>query len=188
MTIAGSMEDLSLHILDIAENSLNAGATEVSITIDEDTQSDLLTVEVMDNGKGMDTDTSHNVMDPFYTTRTTRSVGLGLPLLNESARSANGSVKVASVPGKGTTVTATFQLSHIDRKPLGRMADTITAIIAGHPDVDVSYRHERDGASVVLETKDIRERFEDLPLSSTRVLGFIREYLTQEEDDLLHHD
>lgn len=182
------MEDLSLHILDIAENSLNAGATEVSITIDEDTQSDLLTVEVMDNGKGMDTDTSHNVMDPFYTTRTTRSVGLGLPLLNEAARLANGSVKVASVPGKGTTVTATFQLSHIDRKPLGRMADTVTAIIAGRPDVDVRYRHQRGDAVLAFTTKDIRERFEDLPLNSARVLGFIREYLTQEDNDLMPHD
>ena len=182
------MEDLSLHILDIAENSLNAGATNVHIAITEDAREDLLTIEVTDDGQGIDTQTSDHAADPFYTTRTTRRVGLGLPLLDEAARAANGSISITSVPGKGTRVTATFQLSHIDRKPLGRMADTITAIIASRPDVDVSYRHERAGTSVVFNTKEIKERFEGLPLKSTRVLGFIREYLTQEENDLLHDD
>lgn len=181
------MEDLSLHILDIVENSLNAGATIVDITIKEDAHGDLLTIEVKDNGRGMDTRTSDNARDPFYTTRTTRRVGLGLPMLEEAAKAANGGMVITSAPGEGTTITVTFQLSHIDRKPLGRMADTVTAIIAGRPEVDLNYRHERAGESIVFSTKDIKERFQDLPLNSTQALSFIREYLTQEENGLTYH-
>ncbi len=182
------MEDLSLHILDIAENSLSAGATLIQITVTEDTGRDLLTVVVSDNGRGMSRKTSMSVADPFYTTRTTRRVGLGLPLLAEAAKAANGDMTVTSDPGKGTTITASFQLNHIDRKPVGPMADTIVAVIAARPDVDVVYRHDRDGVSVMLDTREIRERSGGLPLNSTRMLGFIREYVAQEENELMHHD
>src|SRR5512142_3272074 len=120
------MEDLSLHILDIAENAINAGATAITIDIEENSAEDTLTIEITDNGCGMDADTLKHALDPFYTTRTTRRVGLGLPMLQEAATAANGFVDLRSVPGFGTAVRATFQSSHIDRKPLGDIAETIT--------------------------------------------------------------
>lgn len=181
------MEDLSLHILDIAENSLNAGAGDIRIVVKEDVRLDLLTLEVTDNGQGMDASLAANALYPFCTTRTTRRVGLGLPLLDEAAKAANGSMSISSIPGKGTTVTATFQLSHIDRKPLGRMADTITTIVARRPDVNIDYIHERSDEVIQFNTKEIKQQFPDLRLDAPQVLSFIREYLTQEEESLLHH-
>ena len=124
------MEDLSLHILDVAENAITAGAENISIVVQDDVARDLLTIEITDDGKGMGEDALEKASDPFYTTRTTRKVGLGLALLKEAAAMANGQVDIRSAPNRGTTVRATFQLSHIDRKPLGKMADTITALLA----------------------------------------------------------
>lgn len=178
------MEDLSLHILDIAENSINAGATSIEIIIDEDVKRDLLKVEIADNGSGMDAKDKEKAMDPFYTTRTTRRVGLGLPFLDEATRMANGELDIHSQPGVGTIVRATFQLSHIDCKPIGNMAETITTLIAGQPAIDITYRHERDGHSVSLSTKEIRQQVDKVPLNSGEVLNFIRQYLEQEENSL----
>jgi anti-sigma regulatory factor (Ser/Thr protein kinase) len=178
------MEDLSLHILDIAENSINAGATNIEIVIDEDSKQDLLKLEIADNGSGMDATSVARAMDPFYTTRTTRRVGLGLPFLDEAARAANGSLHIDSHVGVGTRVMATFQRSHIDRKPIGNMTDTITALIAGWPAVDITYRHELDKRVVALSTKEIRQQVDGVPLNSREVLRFVRQYLEQEENSL----
>jgi anti-sigma regulatory factor (Ser/Thr protein kinase) len=181
------MEDLSLHILDIAENSLKAGARKIAITIREDAAADQLTLEVSDDGKGMDAAVAAQAMNPFFTTGTTRRVGLGLPLLSEAATVAGGRVDIRSVPGKGTSICATFRLSHIDRKPLGNMAETIAALIAGRPELDLTYRHDRDGGSVLFTTATVRERLGGVPLNSAAVLHFVMEYLTQEENCLPHH-
>lgn len=178
------MQDLSLHVLDIAENSINAGSTSIEISIEEDIKQDLLKLEIRDNGSGMDAHAIEKAMDPFYTTRTTRRVGLGLPFLDEAARAANGSLVIDSHVGVGTKVIATFQLSHIDRKPIGNMADTITALIAGRPDVDITYRHVREGHVISLSTKDIRPQGDGASLHSTEALNFIRHYLEQEENSL----
>jgi signal transduction histidine kinase len=124
------MEDLSLHILDIVENSVTAGATEIKILVVEDTVMDRLSLEITDNGDGMDEVTCQKVLDPFFTTRTTRRVGLGLPLLVEAAQESGGSLELDSAPGQGTTVRAVFQLSHPDRKPLGDIAATLGTILA----------------------------------------------------------
>ena len=180
------MEDLSLHILDIAENSMKAGARRIDIVIRESRVQDLLTIEIADDGEGMEAEAVARVQDPFYTTRTTRRVGLGLPMLAEASRAAEGTMDVRSAPGRGTTVYATFRLSHIDRKPLGNMAETITTLIAGWPDADLTYRHERDGRSVSFSTADARLRLGGLPLNSVEVLSFISRFLTQEEDSLFH--
>lgn len=179
------MEDLSLHILDIAENSITAGAGHITIVVREETARDLLTVEISDDGEGMPAAVVEQATDPFYTTRTTRKVGLGLALLNEAAVAANGTVNVRSTPHLGTTVTATFQLSHVDRKPLGRLADTITALIAARSDINVSYERERDGRSFAFDTREIRDRLDGLPLNSVRTLNFIRDYLSQEEEHIV---
>jgi len=112
------MQDLSLHILDIIENSINAGAKRVEIMINEDLEKDILSIEIKDNGEGIDRETLEKVLDPFYTTRTTRRVGLGLSLLSQSAKEAEGDISIKSEKGVGTAVHAYFKHSHIDRRPL----------------------------------------------------------------------
>lgn len=178
------MEDLSLHILDIAENSIAAGAKHISITVDEDISADLLTIEISDDGRGMNAAAVKNVIDPFYTTRTTRRVGLGLPLLLEAATAAGGSVEVKSSADGGTWVKAVFRYSHVDRKPLGNMAETVTVLLATSDDIDIRYEHARNEKTLLLDTRDIREKIGGGPLNSIQALAIMRTYLTHEESTL----
>ena len=142
------MEDLSLHILDIAENALSASASRITISLIEDTHQDLLTLEIQDNGKGMDAAALHQALDPFYTTRTTRRVGLGLPLLAQAAQQCEGSLEIDSEPGKGTTVKAVFRMSHPDMKPFGDVSETLRTIVMGHPDLDLQFEYIKDNACI----------------------------------------
>lgn len=178
------MEDLSLHILDIAENSISAGARNLRIVVIEDVPSDLLCIEIADDGKGMPPEVAKQADDPFYTTRTTRRVGLGLALLREATVMAHGTMNIHSAPGSGTTIRATFQLSHIDRKPLGNMADTITALLATGAEINIRYKHIRDGKAVEFDAKEIQDQLGDTPLSSIEALNVIRGYLNHEEQIL----
>ncbi|MBM4161218.1 MAG: sensor histidine kinase [Ignavibacteria bacterium] len=173
------MEDLSLHILDIVENSVSAGAKNVEIVVSENRPRDLLRIEISDDGKGMNPAAVAHATDPFYTTRTTRKVGLGLALLEEAAKMANGSMDIHSVPGIGTKVIAIFQHSNIDRKPLGDMAATIVMLVAGSPDVEFTYRYEHDGYTFTFQTKEIRAQLRGLEMNSPDTLSFIREYITE---------
>jgi hypothetical protein len=139
-----SMQDLSLHILDIVENSIAASARRIEIRIAEDTRQDLLSVEIRDDGQGMDAEAQKKALDPFFSTKTTRRVGLGLPLLAQAARETGGSLQLESEPGGGTTVKAMFQLSHPDRKPLGDIAETLRTILAGRPELDLQFEYRKD--------------------------------------------
>ncbi|MDP3259901.1 MAG: ATP-binding protein [Thermodesulfovibrionales bacterium] len=168
------MEDLSLHILDIVENSIAAGANRVEIRVIEDTRKDILSVEIRDNGKGMSEEVLENAVDPFYTTRTTRRVGLGLSLLSQSAKEAEGEMTIKSKEDEGTTIYAYFKHSHIDRKPIGNMAETLIVLIAGNPDIDFLYEHRLNNRAYSINTKDIREELGDVPLSSPGVIEVIR--------------
>jgi len=152
------VQDLSLHILDIVENSIRAKASRIEIKVVEDTRKDLLTIEIKDNGQGIDEETVKKVLDPFFTTRVTRKVGLGLPLLSQAARESGGDVEIESKVGRGTRIKATFGYSHIDRKPLGNMEATLTTLIAGNPEVDFIYEHKNDELEYRLDTKEIRAR------------------------------
>lgn len=182
------MEDLSLHILDIAENSIAAGARTIAVTICEDTAGDVLSLEITDDGRGMEPDAAARAVDPFYTTRTTRRVGLGLSLLEEAATAADGTLAIRSSPGAGTTIGATFRLSHTDRKPLGAIADTIAALISTHAGVNILYTHRRDGRSFVFDTQEIQRQTEGASLNTSEALSVIREYLLREEDTLARQD
>ena len=142
------MEDLSLHILDIVENSIAASANRITIRIVEDTQKDSLSLEISDNGKGMDAEARKKALDPFFTTKTTRRVGLGLPLLAQAAREGGGTFEILSERGEGTTVKAAFQLSHPDRKPLGDIAETLQTILAGRPELDLHFEYQKDSELV----------------------------------------
>lgn len=168
------MQDLSLHILDIVENSLAAGATRVEIRIAEDLKADLMTIEIIDDGSGMDEEMMKRALDPFFTTKTVRRVGLGLPLLAEACRMSNGQMCLQSCPGKGTTVRATFQNSHIDRKPLGNMGDTLFTLIVGHPEVDLFFEHRKDGAHFSLDTGELKADLGAIPLNTPEIASALR--------------
>lgn len=138
------MEDLSLHILDIVENAVAAGAARVLIAVNENARRDLLSFRVTDNGRGMSREEKERALDPFFTTKRKRT-GLGLPLLAQTAEVCGGRVVLESVPRKGTRVTARFRFRHIDRPPLTKMTETMMMLIFGHPDVEFRYQHTRNG-------------------------------------------
>ncbi|HNT56709.1 MAG TPA: ATP-binding protein [Syntrophales bacterium] len=169
------MLELSMHILDIVENSIRAGATLVSITIEEDLEGDRFRIEITDDGSGMDAETCRKAVDPFYTTKTVRRVGLGLPLFRQAAEMTNGSFSIRCGSSGGTTVSAEFQRSHIDRQPLGDMASTLKALLAGNPAMDLVYTHGRAGASYRLDTREIRGALDGIPMDHPEVLRLIGE-------------
>jgi len=149
------MEDLSLHILDVVENSIAANASKIIIKIIEEKEKDLLVIEIKDNGRGMNEETINKVLDPFYTTRTTRRVGLGLSLLQQAAKESNGDFEINSKPGVGTEIKASFQDSHIDRKPIGDMNSTIVTLITSHPEINFIYEYQDEEDNYVLDSKEI---------------------------------
>lgn len=170
--------DLSQHILDIAENGVKAGATLLHLTIEEDTVADTLRIVVQDNGSGMNAETLAKVEDPWFTTRTTRNVGLGIPFFKQAAEMCSGSFDISSEPGVGTITEATFQHSHIDRPPLGDLAGTLLCMIVGFVGVDVLYHHCVDDREFTLDTREIRAILgDDVPFSDPDVLAFLNESL-----------
>lgn len=171
------MEDLSLHILDIVENSVAARADKIEIRITEDKKEDLLSVEVIDNGTGMDQETVKKALDPFYTSKTVRRFGFGLSLLAEAAKAANGHFSLKSKKGEGTMIKADFQHSHIDRQPLGDMAQTIITLIMGNPEIDIIYMHKKDSHSESFDTRIIKSDLGDIPINSLGGIRVIREEL-----------
>jgi hypothetical protein len=173
------MLELSMHILDIVQNSLAAQASQVDIRIREDLGKDLLILEVEDNGRGMSPELTQRVTDPFYTSRTTREVGLGLPLLKLAAERCGGRLEVQSQEGKGTRVSATFGLDHFDRAPLGDMGETLAVLICGNPGVDFLYEHGVDGQTYRLATREMREILGPVRLDEPSVHDFIRRDVQQ---------
>ena len=173
------MLELSLHILDIVENSTRAGAKRVYIDIIEDRKRDLLSLEIRDNGSGMSEDVFKKAMDPFFTTKTVRNIGLGLPMLAHAAERTGGRFNIESKGGEGTRVVAEFKLSHIDRQPLGDMASTLVTLVAGNTDVDFIYRHRHNDREYILDTRAIKKEMGDLPMEYVKALIFIRKHVEQ---------
>lgn len=171
------MEDISLHILDIVENSVAAKADKIEIRISEDKNKDLLSVEVIDNGIGMDEETVKKALDPFYTSRTVRRFGFGLPLLSEAAKAANGHLSIESKKGEGTKIKADFQYSHIDRKPLGDIGQTIISLVIGNPEIDLIYVHKRNSHAYRLDTRKIKAQLGEVPIYSPDGIRMIKEDL-----------
>lgn len=176
------MEDLSLHILDIAENSLSAGASKIEILIKEDTSEDLLILEVRDNGMGMDE--VLKATDPFFTTKTVRKVGLGIPLLKQAAEDCDGGLSIYSEKGKGTTITARFRISHINLKPMGDLGATIMVLIAGNPDVNFILEYNRDKKTFRFDTEEFRAAFGEMPINLPAILKVIKENINEGIRDL----
>ena len=173
------MLELAAHILDIAENSVRAGARLIEIDIDEDTAKDSLSIEIIDDGQGMKQEEIKKVLDPFYTTKTVRRVGLGLPLLADAAQRSGGSLQIESEKGKGTTVKATFGLSHVDRQPMGNIISTLIILIAGNSDVDFFYKYRHNDRQFELDTREIRKEIMDVPINHPEILKYIRGVLEE---------
>jgi sensor histidine kinase regulating citrate/malate metabolism len=173
------MEDLSLHILDIVENSVAARADKIEIRISEEKKKDLLSVEVIDNGIGMDKETEKKALDPFYTSKKVRRFGLGLSLLSEAAKAANGHLSIKSKKGEGTKIKANFQYSHIDRQPLGDMSQTIITLVVGNPEIDLIYAHKKNHHMYRLDTRKIKVQLNETPINSPTGIRLIREDLNK---------
>ncbi len=173
------MKDLSLHILDIVENAVSAKAKRIDILVIEEPKEDRFVIEIKDNGIGMDEEASQKAVDPFFTTRTSRRVGLGLSLLAQTAEDAGGTLRIESNLGKGTRVTATFRYHHIDRKPLGNMVETMMTLLLGNPELDISYTHKKEGGSYTLSSQWLKEQFQDRSLTNPEVIQRVRKHLQE---------
>lgn len=178
------MREIALHVLDLIQNSIEAGASFIQVEICEKPAQDRLSVRVADNGAGMDEQMLTTVTDPFTTSRKTRKIGLGLPLLEMTAQRADGKLTIHSQPGVGTEVMAVYRYSHWDRPPLGNMAVTLKVVIAGNPLINLSYRHCVEAAEFAFDTREIRKLLEDVPLNTPEVLVWIEQYLSENIDNL----
>lgn len=173
------MREIALHLMDIAENSVAAGADNITIEVHEDLQKDLLTTSVTDDGRGMDAETAQRVLDPFYTTRTTRKVGLGIPLLKLAAEMTEGGLSLETEAGKGTKVEANFRHSHIDRMPLGDLSSTFLALLVSHPKIHWIFVYQttaKDGNNDRFEFDDMELKNElvDMSITEPEILKFVR--------------
>lgn len=181
------MKELSLYILDITENSTRAGASEIYLTLTQNGKD--FSFSVKDNGCGMSEQTLKKITDPFYTTRTTRKVGLGIPFLRLAAELTGGHIEITSKSEEeypdshGTITTAYFDASSIDFVPLGDMVSTVVTLIQGNPDTDFIYTHTRDGKTVSLDTREIREVLSGVPLDNSEVISWIKENLTEQYNE-----
>jgi len=175
---------MSLHILDIAENGIGAGASLIDIAVTEDVKENRLIIDIKDNGRGIPADLLAHVLDPFYTTRTTRRVGLGLSLFREASKRCEGDFKISSRQGEGTEVTATFRLDHIDLAPLGNMAGSLTSLIMGNPNVDFVYTHKVDGKTFRLDTREVKKELEGAEITRPGVIKFLGDMIRESLADI----
>lgn len=164
------MRDISLHILDIAENSVKAGAKNITIKITEDEKKNLLTLEISDDGSGMKKEFVKKAHNPFVTSRTTRKVGMGISLLKNAANAAEGDLKIESAEKKGTKIKAWFKYDHIDRKPIGNIAETIISLILMSPDIIIRYVHKKNDEKFEFDTNEIKKQLEVISLNNNEIL------------------
>ena len=173
------MREIALHLLDIAENSVAAESKNISVHVHEDLFHDCLSACVIDDGRGMDEKTAQQVQDPFYTTRTTRNIGLGIPLLKLAAEMADGRFSLQSEPANGTWVEAEFRHSHVDRMPLGDLASTFLTLLISHPQIDWTFLYRvtdknQQSRDFVFESAELKSELGDISLTEPEVLTFVR--------------
>lgn len=178
------MTEISLNVLDVVQNSVRAGASLIEVVINVNRIEDQLTITIKDNGCGMSAEQAASVEDPFFTTRTTRKVGLGIPFFKMAAESTGGTFSIESVQGKGTLVTALFGLSHIDRMPLGDMTSTMHTLITMNSQIDFLYTYKIDNKSFTLDTREFREILGDVPFDALDVSAYIKDYLVENKNEV----
>lgn len=171
------MKTIADHILDILQNSVTAGATLIEIIVCEDVKPDIYAVEIRDNGRGMTEEEAANALEPFFTTRTTRKVGLGLPLFKQNAEASGGGLSIKSLPGYGTTVRAEFVSKHIDRPVMGDIAGVFVLSAIGHPGVSFRYEHTTSWGTFGISTDEVYEMLDGVPLSASEVRCAVMELI-----------
>lgn len=172
------MEDLSVHILDIAQNSIDAGAENIEISIDEDRSRDTLTITIKDDGKGLQRDAINQLIDPFYTTKG-KKTGLGIPLLAQSAHEAGGDIIIESEPEKGMKIMARFSLNHIDIRPLGDLTSTLLSLIYGNPEKDVIFSFRSENGEFRFDTRELKDELGGVPLNFPGLYTLLRKDLSE---------
>lgn len=178
------MRELSLNVLDVAQNSITAMASLITVEVEEDRLTDTLTIRIIDNGKGMTKEQLLSVKDPFFTTRTTRKVGMGIPLFKLAAEQTGGYFDISSELGKGTEVTAVFKTDSVDFTPLGDMCSTVVMLITMNTDRDFIYKKAVDENEFVLDTRELKNILGEVPLDSPEVVEWIRDYIKENEENL----
>ena len=178
------MKELSLHILDITTNSINAGSTLIKIEIIEDIDEDSLKIIISDNGSGIKTEKINEILDPFYTTRKVRNVGLGLPFLKLAAERCDGEFDIQSKENVGTVVSASFKRSHIDRAPIGKIEETILTILNFSENFDLIYIHDVNGKRFIFDTREIKEILGEVDFRTPSILMWIKEYIKENIDKI----
>ncbi len=179
------MRELSLNILDIAQNSISAGASLTEIVVNENTKDKTLLIGIYDNGCGMTEEQVKSVIDPFFTTRTTRKVGMGIPLFKMSCEQTGGKFTIESEKGVGTKINALYKTDSIDFTPLGDIASTIVTIVSMNADKDFLYRRILDDREAIFSTVEIKKILDGVPLSEPSVMNWIEEYLNEQYNELL---
>ena len=178
------MRELSLNVLDIAQNSVAANATLCEIEVIESTENKELFIGIYDNGKGMTEDQVRSVKDPFFTTRTTRKVGMGVPLFKMAAEMTGGSFDIESEVGAGTRTKATFKTDHLDFTPLGDMCSSVVLLITMNTHMDFLYRYKIDEKEFTLDTRQLKEILGDVPLNEPSISNWIKDYINQNTKQL----
>lgn len=178
------LTEISLNILDIVHNSIRASATLIEITIEIMQNKNLLRVSIKDNGHGMDTVELKHAEDPFFTTRTTRSVGLGISFFKCASELTGGTFKINSAKGVGTEINADFTLSHVDRMPLGDITSTIHSLITSYTEIDFFYKYSFNNGTFILDTREMRNSLGDIPFYTPEISNFIKEYLEENKKEI----
>lgn len=171
------MKDISLHILDIVQNSIVAESSLIEISVEEDNTNDKLRLRIIDNGKGMSSEMLNSVTDPYTTTRTTRKVGMGIPLLRLNAERTGGCLTIFSELSKGTTIAAEFNSAHIDCIPLGDTAGVVVLLVSGNPNVDFIYNHKKNGNLYSFNTMEVREILEEVSIADPNISRYMKELI-----------
>ena len=178
------MKELALHILDIAQNSITAGASYIEINVVEDESANKFIISVVDNGRGMSEEMVKEVTDPYVTSRTTRKVGMGIPLLKHTAEQSGGQLHISSKMGQGTMLEATLEYNHIDRPELGDLAGVVTILAGGNPNIRFQYNHIKNDKQFSIDTDDINQTLEGIPINEPEVLKFIKEMIRESLKEL----
>ncbi len=178
------MNDLSMHVLDIVQNSITAGASLIGIEVSENIRKNTLTIRISDNGKGMSPEQLTQVANPYFTTRTTRKIGLGVPLFKQNAEMSGGSFNIESKTNKGTAVTAVFGYNHLDRPPLGNMANAIMLLVSANPSIDFIYTYRYNAQTYIFDTREVKEAISPIPVNEPQIIRMLTEMIRENCKDI----
>ncbi|MDY5969201.1 MAG: ATP-binding protein [Bacteroidales bacterium] len=182
------MKELAMHVYDLMENSTAAGAKNICITIRDDKRGNLYDFTIVDDGKGMSPELLAHVTDPYTTSRTTRKVGLGLPLIKQNTERCNGGMTLESEVGKGTTLHFWFEHNNWDRPPMGDLAGTIAMLCAAHEDIHIVFKHITNNGEYVLDTNEVKEALDSASMNDVHILRFVKEMIQENLEEIQYND